>query len=266
MKTKLMIIAGVGVIALAAGCGSNHPAAGPAASPRAAQASQSPVPVASAPVITAVQERFIDAVRGRFAAVAKGSTSSMLAGFQTQVCQYFQGGSDVTTTEHEMKGAWLYNWTAPAPSTAKITKLVLLAARDGCNAQLTAAERLAAKQARKARAARREARQDAAAAAAARRLAHTVTYVVTGSSASVIYGPAGSDYQGYVPMDVSAHLGSPAYYAITAQLQGGGSVSCEILVGGKVISRASASGGYNIATCEISQDPIYGGWVNTNGG
>jgi hypothetical protein len=95
----------------------------------------------------------------------------------------------------------------------------------------------------------------------------TVTYVVTGSGpADVTYGPAGSNFTGGVPMRVTKDIPSqpPAYYAIDAQLQGGGSVSCKILVDGKVTSSASAQGGYNIASCEISQDPLSGGWTDTN--
>jgi len=94
----------------------------------------------------------------------------------------------------------------------------------------------------------------------------TVTYVVSGSPADVIYGPAGSDSQGTVPMHVTATIPSsaPAYYAISAQLQGSGSVSCEILVSGKVISQATANGSFNIAQCEIDQDPFTGNWEDTN--
>jgi len=58
---------------------------------------------------------------------------------------------------------------------------------------------------------------------------------------------------------------APSYYAINAQLQGGGTVSCQIQVDGKTISTATASGGYNIADCEISQD-FTGGWQDTNTG
>lgn len=94
--------------------------------------------------------------------------------------------------------------------------------------------------------------------------AETVTFEVSGSDAQVTYGPAGSDTSGTVPMKVTEQLGDPVYYALTAQLQGGGTVSCEIEVGGKVISRATASGGYNIASCEISPDPVNGGWEDTN--
>jgi hypothetical protein len=93
-----------------------------------------------------------------------------------------------------------------------------------------------------------------------------VTFIVSGSYANVTYGPAGSDYTGSVPMDVTQTIPDqpPIYYAIDAQLQGGGTVSCKIEVDGQTISQATAQGGYNIATCEISQDPLSGGWTNTN--
>ena len=41
-------------------------------------------------------------------------------------------------------------------------------------------------------------------------------------------------------------------------------MSCEIKVDGKVIDTAQAAGGYNIADCEISQDPLSGDWQSTN--
>ena len=96
--------------------------------------------------------------------------------------------------------------------------------------------------------------------------AQTVTYEVTGSSADVTYGPAGSTLSGTVPMKVTAKLGDPIYYSLQAQLQGGGSVSVKILVNGIVISQGTASGGYNIATAEISQDPLTGQWTDTDNG
>ena len=93
-----------------------------------------------------------------------------------------------------------------------------------------------------------------------------VTFIVSGSYASVTYGPAGSNYTGSVPMDVTETIPGqpPIYYAIDAQLQGGGTVSCKIEVNGQTISQGTAQGGYNIATCEISQDPLSGGWTDTN--
>ena len=103
--------------------------------------------------------------------------------------------------------------------------------------------------------------QPAAKAAAAQ----TVTYVVTGSAADVTYGPAGSSLSGTVPMRVSKPLGTPLYYSINAQLQSGGSVSCQILVDSQVISSSTATGGYNIAQCEIGQDPLSSQWQDDNG-
>lgn len=80
------------------------------------------------------------------------------------------------------------------------------------------------------------------------------------------YGPAGSDLNGNDPMRVIAPLGDPEYYAINAQLQGGGTVTCVIKVGGVPLSTSTATGGYNIADCEIGQDPITNLWENDNSG
>jgi hypothetical protein len=257
-------IAAAAAAMVLARCGEGH-VAHHTASSHVAAPSVSPAPTQAAPALTAKQERFVDTVQSKFAAVGKGNTASQIAAFETQVCEHLLNGvTTVATAELNAQEGWTNNWQTPPPSPGTITKLVTLAAHDGCQARLVIAERLAVKIARRKRAARREARQDAAA-AAARRLAHTVTCIATGSPANVTYRPAGSDLHGYVPMDVSAPLGNPVYYAISAQLQGGGQVTCEILVGGHVISRSTATGSYNIATCEISQDPLYGGWVNTNG-
>lgn len=101
----------------------------------------------------------------------------------------------------------------------------------------------------------------------------TVEYIVTGNAPSgdidptVTYGPDGSDTSGAVPMDVSRPIPSnpPDYYAITVQLSdAGGNVTCEIKVNGQVIDQESAQGAYQIANCEISQDPFSGQWQNTN--
>jgi hypothetical protein len=239
-------------------------------------AAPSTTPAVTTP-LTAAQKKFVIQARGKYAAAVTGNTAAQIAEFETTACQYLaenSGTATVSTAAYQEQQNW--TWQGSPPSQAIIMKLVVLAAHDGCKATLVSAERVGAKIARKLAAARLDAKQDAAAAArhearqdaaqtAARRLAHTVTYIVTGSPADVTYGPSGSDLQGYVPMDVNAPLGNPVYYAISAQLQGGGQVTCEILVGGKVISKSTATGSYNIATCEISQDPVYGGWVNTNG-
>jgi hypothetical protein len=108
--------------------------------------------------------------------------------------------------------------------------------------------------------------QSAAAAAAPAK--QTVTYEVSGSDADVTYGPTGSDLSGSVPMNKTQDIPSkpPLYYSVQAQLQGGGTVTCKIKVDGKVISQSTASGGYNIAQCEIGQDPFSGNWQDDNQG
>src|SRR5580698_645385 len=65
-----------------------------------------------------------------------------------------------------------------------------------------------------------------------------ITYAVTGTpgGAQVTWGPSGSDFTGSVPMNVAKPLGDPEYYAITAQLQGGGTVSCSMSVDGQPVS------------------------------
>jgi hypothetical protein len=93
----------------------------------------------------------------------------------------------------------------------------------------------------------------------------TVTYIVTGSTAQVTYGPAGSSLNGTVPMHKTRKLHHPQYYAISAQLQGGGAVHCKIKVDGKTISHSTATGGYNIAQCEIVQDVLSGKWESAAG-
>lgn len=106
----------------------------------------------------------------------------------------------------------------------------------------------------------------AASSPAAPAQASKVTFVVTGSPAQVTYGDTGSNAQGSVPMRETMPLGNPLYYSINAQLNGSGKVSCQIIIGGKVISFATASGGYNIAMCEASKDPLTGQWKDTTKG
>jgi len=105
--------------------------------------------------------------------------------------------------------------------------------------------------------------------------AETVTYKVTGYApagyigATITYGPDGSTFNGRVPMRVTHRLpANPAdYYSIDAQLSdAGGHVTCEILVDGLVISRSSARGAANIASCQAGFDSMSGEWSNENGG
>lgn len=97
--------------------------------------------------------------------------------------------------------------------------------------------------------------------------ASTATLVVTGSSdAQVTYGPAGTSLTGSIPMRKTVALGSASTYEIKAQLTGSGTLTCEILVGGKVISQASASSAYGVAVCVIFRNPVSGQWQNATAG
>jgi hypothetical protein len=92
---------------------------------------------------------------------------------------------------------------------------------------------------------------------------HTITYVLSGSGApEVTYGPSGSDIKGSLPMHVANPMGRADSYSITAKLQGGGDVTCQIEVDGKVVSRATATGGDNIVMCQFELDPIRYEWIN----
>ena len=99
------------------------------------------------------------------------------------------------------------------------------------------------------------------------RPAAALTYRVTGTpDAAVTYGPAGSTVTGEGPIHVTTTLGSALYYSITAQLQGSGSVTCEILIGSTLMSRSVATGGHSLASCGISQNPLSGKWQDADGG
>jgi hypothetical protein len=90
-----------------------------------------------------------------------------------------------------------------------------------------------------------------------------VTYVVTGGTAHVTYGPAGTNYDGSAPLAVSQPLGQPQFYSINAQLTGSGSVTCQLQVDGVTIASDSASGSGNIASCQIDQN-LSGSWEASN--
>ena len=95
----------------------------------------------------------------------------------------------------------------------------------------------------------------------------TLTYRVTGTrGVAVTYGPAGGTRTRLGPLHVTTTLGRAFYYSITAELAGSGSVTCEILIGSRVVSRSVATGGGDLASCEISQDPLSGRWQDASGG
>lgn len=98
-------------------------------------------------------------------------------------------------------------------------------------------------------------------------VSQTVTYTVTGTAPAgvdITYGTDSSNHDGnVVPFSVTVPLdssGDVLYYALDAQLQGGGNVACSISVDGVVIKSGSASGGYNICSAQIGQNPLTGQW------
>ena len=94
-----------------------------------------------------------------------------------------------------------------------------------------------------------------------------LTYRVSGApGARVTYGPAGIYLTGRVPLQVTARLGNPLYYFITAELAGSGSVECEILIGARVMAKSVATGRHNLASCQISRDPLSRKWQDAGGG
>jgi hypothetical protein len=106
-----------------------------------------------------------------------------------------------------------------------------------------------------------------AAASAHSRAAATLTYRVTGTAgATVTYGPVGRTVTSQGPLHVTTTLGSALYYSITAQLQGSGSATCEILIGSTLISQSVATGRHSVASCGISQNPLSGKWQDAGGG
>lgn len=94
-----------------------------------------------------------------------------------------------------------------------------------------------------------------------------LTYRVTGTpGARVTYGPAGTYLTARAPLRVTARLGNPLYYFVTAELPGSGSVECEILIGTKVMAKSAATGRHNLASCQISRDPLSGKWQDAGDG
>jgi hypothetical protein len=94
-----------------------------------------------------------------------------------------------------------------------------------------------------------------------------VLFTCTGSApngVTITYGAEGTnDSASSLPFSTSVPLNSGAeYYNVTAQLQGGGQVSCTTVVnwnGQSITQTGSANGGYNLASAEICSD-FSGGW------
>jgi hypothetical protein len=95
----------------------------------------------------------------------------------------------------------------------------------------------------------------------------TVTFRVEGTASSVdtTYGSDSDNRQApdKVPWQTTLSRddsGDTLYYFVNAQLNGGGDITCEVLVGSKVVATGHASGSYNICSAQVGQDPFTDKW------
>ncbi|MEV0838084.1 hypothetical protein AB0I55_00870 [Actinocatenispora sera] len=95
----------------------------------------------------------------------------------------------------------------------------------------------------------------------------TVTFRVEGTASSVdtTYGSDSDNRQApdKVPWQTTLSRddsGDTLNYFVNAQLNGGGDITCEVLVGSKVVATGHASGSYNICSAQVGQDPFTDKW------
>lgn len=105
-----------------------------------------------------------------------------------------------------------------------------------------------------------------------------VEFIVTGTAPDgidITYGPSGSNFAGPTALNGKAVMSvkfdpSASYYALNAQLQGAGSITCKIVVTGPgdqplTVSHGAASGGYNICSAQAAPADSTGlNWQNEN--
>jgi len=97
--------------------------------------------------------------------------------------------------------------------------------------------------------------------------ATNVEFIASGSApdgVNITYGPSGSDLAGPPELNGTAKMSVPfdssaEFYALQAQLQDGGDVTCKIVVTGPgdqplTVSHGEASGGYNICSAQATPD------------
>ena len=90
-----------------------------------------------------------------------------------------------------------------------------------------------------------------------------VVFSVTGTApggVDITYGDDGSNYQGSAPpFHARLRIKKGAmYYVVTAQLQGGGNITCRVTIG-RAVKVSHAVGGYNICSAQLNSD-FLGGW------
>jgi hypothetical protein len=216
------------IMAVAA-LGAGLTACGRADSPQPAASSAPATPTATVaasatPSLNESELQFVSDVRNVLTFVS-GVTDASVASFGQRACRNLQSGTPLAGEVQPARRAFA------TLSRGDAIQLIIIAEKDLCPAQSGPQQ---------------------------------VTYVATGSSANVTYGPSGTGYQGAVPLTVTKPLvGNPQFYSISAQLKAGGTVTCEIKVDGVTIVSASASGSTNVASCAMSQE-LNGSWQETN--
>jgi hypothetical protein len=181
------------------------------------------VAASTTPTLSEPQLQFVADVRNVLTLGSSG-TNSKVASFGAHACHALQSGTPLAGEVQPARREF------PALTKGDAIQLITLAAKDLCPDQSSPQQ---------------------------------VTYVATGNSADVTYGPSGSGYQGSVPLTVTRPLvGNPQFYSISVQLKAGGTVTCVLKVDGVTITSASASGTNSVANCAMDQD-LNGSWQPT---
>ncbi|HXZ71557.1 MAG TPA: hypothetical protein VEH31_11915 [Streptosporangiaceae bacterium] len=221
----------VPAIMAAAALGAGLTACGRGSSPPPPASSAPATPTAAVaasatPTLSAPQLQFVSDVRNVLS-FGSNATDANVASFGQRACRNLQSGATLADEVQPARRVF------PALSKGDAIQLIIIAEKDLCPAQVVPQQ---------------------------------VTYVATGSSADVTYGPSGSGYQGTAPLTVTKPLvGNPQFYSISAQLKAGGTVTCAIKVDGVTIVSASASGSTSVASCAMNQD-LNGSWEETSPG
>ena len=89
-----------------------------------------------------------------------------------------------------------------------------------------------------------------------------VEFIVTGSAPNgvdITYGDDTSNQRtSGLPLDVTRPITKNVLYWVMAQLQGGGRITCKVIIG-KTARAGHAIGGYNTCTAQSPSD-LVGGW------
>ena len=227
MNLQAFIRRAVSPIMAAVALGAGLAACGRADSPQPVASSPPATPTkavaaSATPTLSESELQFVADVRNVLT-LGSNVTSGAVAAFGQRACRALQSGETLAGQVQPARQAF------PAISKGDAIQLIRLAEKDLCPAQSDPQQ---------------------------------VTYIASGSTANVTYGPSGSGYQGSVPLAVSRPLGNPQFYSISAQLKVGGTVTCQLKVDGVTIASATASGTNSVANCAMDQN-LNGSWEAT---